>query len=1082
VSIVAVGTCTLRADQSGSSNYSAAPQVTADVSIFAVVPKAPTIGAATGGNQFARVNFTPPADDGGTAITGYVATCNPGGITGNGATSPVTVTGLTNGAGYTCSVAATNAAGTGASSGTVGVMPNLQGAALWVANCQTCHGPTPGGARFNYAGTSLSTQVLDYVIATNPDMNIPAINALNSLERLDLKGYISSFLTPITESTLPNLPKTISVGTHLSLNTVFPSGGAPGSFSHVVVDTPPTNGTLSVFNGVEVVYTPNPGYTGPDSFSYHGQRTSPVTVTGDTHTVTINVTAGARLLTVSKTGTGTGLVFSDSPTSGIDCGSDCSEAYSNGVQVALIAVANPGTTFIGWTGDCTGTSAVCNVTMSAARNVTAVFDLTPFDLALSFAGAGAGSVVSAPGGISCNANCTAGFAPTTVVTLTPTPAAGSAFTGWSGACSGTGACLVTMDASKAVTATFQPTYVLTVAKSGLGTGTVSSSPPGIACGATCNAAFLTGTVVSLTPTPAAGSAFTGWSGDCTGTGACSVTMTAAHNVTANFTPTYTLTVTRIGNGVGTVTSNPAGISCGATCSADYLDTTVVNLSAAIGADTEFLGWGGACSGTGACSVTMSAARSVTANFKSSIALTVNRIGTGSGIVTSAPDGVGISCGASCSVGFDPGTVVTLGVSPAAGSVFAGWTGACTGTGACILTMSQSRTVTATFNLASGPQADLSIVAHSSTPPAAASIGQQVTFTLTVANNGPAAATAVVLTDNIPSGSTFVSASAACVHAAGVVTCALGTMASGASMQLSVTVQPNAAGGATNFASVTAAESDPLPFNNASALAIAVSGASNVRLGNISTRMQVQGGTGGLIGGFVIGAGSNKTVAIVATGPSLAAFGITGALANPALTLVRSSDQAVIATNDNWQTAANAAQLTAAGFAPSNPLEAAILVNLAPGAYTALVTGGTGVAVLGVYEVDQPQVRLINISTRGMVLTGNDVMIGGFVVSGNAPQTVAIQGVGPSLTAYGITNPLANPTIALVRSSDQVVLATNDDWQSGANALALQASGFAPSNPLESGLLVTLPPGAYTVILSGASSTTGIGIIGIYTVD
>ena len=139
-------------------------------------------------------------------------------------------------------------------------------------------------------------------------------------------------------------------------------------------------------------------------------------------------------------------------------------------------------------------------------------------------------------------------------------------------------------------------------------------------------------------------------------------------------------------------------------------------------------------------------------------------------------------------------------------------------------------------------------------------------------------------------------------------------------------------------------------------------------------------------------------------------------------------------------------------------------------------------MLGIYEVDQPQVRLVNISSRGNVLTGNDVMIGGFTISGSAPQTVAIQGIGPSLSAFGIANPLANPTIRVVRASDQVVLATNDDWQTDANASSLQARGFAPTNPLEAGLLVTLPPGAYTVILSGANSTTGIGVVGIYTVD
>jgi hypothetical protein len=255
--------------------------------------------------------------------------------------------------------------------------------------------------------------------------------------------------------------------------------------------------------------------------------------------------------------------------------------------------------------------------------------------------------------------------------------------------------------------------------------------------------------------------------------------------------------------------------------------------------------------------------------------------------------------------------------------------------------------------------------------------------------------------------------------------------------------------------------------------------------NISTRMQVLTGNDVMIGGFVIGGPGNKTVAIVATGPSLAAFGIANHLVNPMLTLVKQSGQQVIASNDDWQSAANSAQLTAAGFAPSNPLEAALLVNLEPGAYTAIVqgyAGGTGVSVIGVYEVDGPSIPLINISTRGRVQTGNDVMIGGFVIDGASPQTVAIVATGPSLANFGITEPLANPTLTLVRSSDQTVIASNDDWQSHANASLLQAAGFAPSNMFESGIYITLPPGAYTAILQGVSGGTGVGVIGVYRVQ
>ena len=132
--------------------------------------------------------------------------------------------------------------------------------------------------------------------------------------------------------------------------------------------------------------------------------------------------------------------------------------------------------------------------------------------------------------------------------------------------------------------------------------------------------------------------------------------------------------------------------------------------------------------------------------------------------------------------------------------------------------------------------------------------------------------------------------------------------------------------------------------------------------------------------------------------------------------------------------------------------------------------------------DGPAIPLVNISTRGRVLTGNDVMIGGFVIQGSGPQTVAIVATGPSLAAFGIASPLANPTITLVRSSDQAVLAANDDWQIDVNASQLQAAGFAPANALESGLYRQLLPGAYTVIVQGVGGGTGVAVIGVYKVQ
>jgi hypothetical protein len=244
-----------------------------------------------------------------------------------------------------------------------------------------------------------------------------------------------------------------------------------------------------------------------------------------------------------------------------------------------------------------------------------------------------------------------------------------------------------------------PTNSLTVSKAGTGSGTVTSSPTGIACGVTCSASYNAGTVVTLTAGPAADSTFAGWNGaGCSGTGACTVTMTAATTVTATFTrQTFPLTVDRAGTGSGTVTSSPAGINCGATCSASYDSGTVVTLTAAAAGDSTFTGWsGGGCAGTGVCTVTMTAATTVTATFtRQTFPLTVDRAGTGSGTVTSSP--AGIACGAACSASYDSGTVVTLTAAAAVGSTFTGWSGGgCLGTNACEVTMNAATTVTATF--------------------------------------------------------------------------------------------------------------------------------------------------------------------------------------------------------------------------------------------------------------------------------------------------------------------------------------------------------------------------------------------------
>jgi len=470
-----------------------------------------------------------------------------------------------------------------------------------------------------------------------------------------------------------------------------------------------------------------------------------------------------QALTVTLAGTGSGSV-SSSP-SGISCPSTCSAKFASGTPVTLTATAAAGSTFAGWSGACSGTGT-CSVTMTAAKAVTATFNAVTFALTVTEAGTGSGSVSSSPSGISCPGTCSANFASGTPVTLTATAAAGSTFAGWSGACSGTGTCSVTMTAAKAVTATFNAvTFALTVTEAGTGSGSVSSSPSGISCPSTCSANFASGTMVTLTATATAGSTFAGWSGACSGTGTCSVTMTAAKAVTATFNAvTFALTVTEAGTGSGSVSSSPSGISCPSTCSANFPSGTPVTLTATAAAGSTFAGWSGACSGTGTCSVTMTAAKAVTATFNAvTFALTVTEAGTGSGSVSSSPSG--ISCPSTCSANFASGTMVTLTATAAAGSTFAGWSGACSGTGTCSVTMTAAKAVTATFNLVSyALNVTLTGTGSGSVKSSPSGISCPSTCSANFASGTP-----VTLTATAAAGSTFAGWSGAC---SGTGTCSV----------------------------------------------------------------------------------------------------------------------------------------------------------------------------------------------------------------------------------------------------------------------------------------------------------------------
>ncbi len=237
------------------------------------------------------------------------------------------------------------------------------------------------------------------------------------------------------------------------------------------------------------------------------------------------------------------------------------------------------------------------------------------DLTVAVAGSGAGSVTSDPSGISCPADCAETYLASETVDLTATADPGSAFTGWSGDCSGAGACSVSMSSDRTVTATFTAERTLAVALTGDGAGEVTSDDFAIDCPGDCGEVYLDGATPTLTASAAPGSLFAGWSGDCAGTGSCPLAMTANRSVTATFLDPEVLTVTLLGDGAGQVTSDLPGIACPGDCTEAFTGGESLELAAAATAGSFFAGWGGDCAGTASpCALSMSADHGVSATF------------------------------------------------------------------------------------------------------------------------------------------------------------------------------------------------------------------------------------------------------------------------------------------------------------------------------------------------------------------------------------------------------------------------------------------------------------------------------------
>ena len=450
-----------------------------------------------------------------------------------------------------------------------------------------------------------------------------------------------------------------------------------------------THGTTTTFT-----VTPAPGYTIGTVSGCGGALSGSTYTTGPiTADCTVSATFNAPpnfALTVNTTGTGT----VTSVPAGIDCGAACSAPFVSGTRVVLTATAGAGYQFAGWTGCPSASGNTCTITMTGTASVAATFTALPTYQVTTTAGAG---------GTISPASRTVDQGATTSFTITPATGYGiGTVSGCGGSLSGSTYTTGPITTACTVSATFSvlPTYALTVSKTG--TGTVTSTPLGINCGAVCRASFFSGTSVVLTATGGTGYQFAGWTGcPSADAGTCTVTMTAASTVRAAFTPLprYLLTLTK--TGTGTVTSEPAGINCGANCRASYVSGTAVLLTAQAGTGYQFAGWTGM---TGVCPsptssnctvVQLLGATTVGATFTALPKYTLTVTRNGAGTVKSTP--AGINCGTACRASFFSGTNVVLTATAGTGYQFSGWTDCPRANGnACTVSVTGASTVQASF--------------------------------------------------------------------------------------------------------------------------------------------------------------------------------------------------------------------------------------------------------------------------------------------------------------------------------------------------------------------------------------------------
>lgn len=455
-------------------------------------------------------------------------------------------------------------------------------------------------------------------------------------------------------------------------------------------------------------------------------------------------------------------------------------------------------------------------------------------------------------------------------------------------------------------------------------------------------------------------------------------------------------------------------------------------------------------------------------------------------------------------------------------------------------------VSTTVNSLPSVDADLSITKTDSPDPVPA-VGDNLIYTIIVTNNGPAAATGVMVTDYLPApaGSPqviplellSVTPTQGTCSGTNTINCDIGTLDAGAGATVTIVTKTLSAGVISNTAVVSGNQNDPSTANNSVVQNTNVGDVS--RLINISTRAFVGTDTNREIGGFIVGGGIPKTIVVRGRGPSMrgAPFNISGTLSDPYLMLFSAADGTYIAQNDNCgdqsdplcadsgYVCGTSAEISSVNLDPCRPnpgqtqappgcaSESCIMVTVPPGSYTAVLSGvndGTGIGLAEVFDIDGGTMpKLVNISTRAQVLTGFSRMIGGFIVgAGGGDKTILLRARGPSMggAPFNIGGTLINPYMRLYSASAGAYIAQNDDWGNQSDPLCA-SSGFVcgstadiintgmdpclpnpgqteapPGCSNESAILITVPPGSYTAVVSGVNDGTGVGLVEVFEVS